>query len=168
MIGPAARVLLAALLLAAPGAAHAAEEKGSSVAAVASVWRAAGQPSLSLSWRDGDAEPWSPAARQAFRAAFRNVGIPLSDSEAGAEWHIDLSATAEGDLSARLVAVEEDRTGPVLTAATRAGGWESRGTVAAARVLAEAVLKNLKREWNTEDLACPDWRRRAIPSGRGD
>lgn len=167
MIGPAALVLLAALLLAAPGA-RAAEEKGSSAASVATVWRAAGQPSLSLSWRDGDAEPWSPAARQAFRAAFRNAGIPLSDSEAGAEWRIDLSATAEGDLSARLVAVGEDRTGPVLTAATRAGGWESRGTVAAARVLAEAVLTNLKREWNTEDLACPDWRRRAIPSGRGD
>jgi len=164
--GPAALILLAALLLAAPGA-GAAEEKGGS-AAVASVWRAAGQPSLSLSWLDGGAEPWNPAARQAFRAAFRNAGIPLSNRETGAEWRIDLSATAEGDLSARLVAVGEDRTGPVLTAATRTGGWESRGTLAAARALAEAVLTNLKREWDTEDLACPDWRRRAVPSGRSD
>lgn len=166
MIAPAGLVLLAALLVAASGG-HAAEETGGS-ATVASVWRAAGQPSLSLSWLNGGAEHWNPAARQAFRAAFRMAGIPLSDSEAGAEWRLDLSATPEGELSARLVAVGEERTGPVLTAATRAGGWESRRTVAAARALAEAVLTNLKREWNAENIACPDWRRRAIPSGRGD
>jgi len=173
MTRPAAALLLA-LALAVAGPAMAGEGGGAmpSVATdFAAAWRAAGQPSLWLSWQEAGSDPWDPAARQGLLAAFRRAGVPLvpAPAEAAGGWRIEPVATPAGGLAVRLVALADGRTGALLTAGEGRGGGlaaiEGAATpVLAAGELAEAVMMTLQREWTAAEIACPDWRRRM---GRG-